>query len=190
MLVQEKLFLLKDDTEVLLKSPKPQDAAAMLEFLKQTSGETEFLIRYPEEVTFTLEDEKEILDRYGASETDFMINAVCEGRIIGNIGVKQVGNSMKVRHRAMLGIAVLRAYWQLGLGRELLAQGIETARGIGYEQMELGVYASNIVARSLYAQLGFEQTGVIPRAFRLKDGSYQDEVQMVLRLADVQEKIS
>lgn len=34
--------------------------------------------------------------------------------------------------------------------------------------------ASNIHARHLYERLGFEQLGIIPSGFRMKDGHYED----------------
>ena len=36
------------------------------------------------------------------------------------------------------------------------------------------VVASNVHARHLYERLGFVQLGVIPKGFRMKDGSYED----------------
>ena len=52
----------------------------------------------------------------------------------------------------------------------------------GYEQIEIGVYENNEAARSLYTQLGYEEAGCMPRAFRLKDGTYIGEIQMVKML--------
>ena len=48
-----------------------------------------------------------------------------------------------------------------------------------FEQLELTVFADNTRAIRLYEKVGFVKTGVLPRAYRLKDGSYHDEVQMV-----------
>ena len=56
---------------------------------------------------------------------------------------------------------------------------IECAKKAGFEQIELGVFADNERARHLYEKMGFKQVGVQPRAFKLKDGTYRDEVQMI-----------
>ena len=48
--------------------------------------------------------------------------------------------------------------------------------------LELEVIDGNDRALRLYERLGFVQTGRTPRAFRYDDGSYRDEIQMVLRL--------
>lgn len=39
----------------MLRNPKETDIPAILEYLNLSSGETDFLIRYPEEITFTYE---------------------------------------------------------------------------------------------------------------------------------------
>lgn len=179
MQIKEGQFELKDGRIVLLKSPDASDAARMITYLKTVSGETEYMIRYPEEVTFTVEEEQALLDRILQSEREFMINAVFEDRVIGNVGITMMGDKYKLRHRASLGIAVIREFWQLGLGRELMHRALYYAKNADYEQIELGVYEDNPIACSLYTQLGFEQTGMIPRAFHLKNGRYVDEVQMI-----------
>lgn len=179
MQIVSKTFTLKDGRDVLLRSPKAEDAAALLAYLKKVSEETDFMIRYPEEVIMTEMDERQFLENISASSTDFMISAVYADKIIGNIGVNVIGDKVKLKHRVAFGIAVLKDYWGLGIGRELLIEAIETAKKNSMEQMELGVFENNPAARSLYGQLDFRETGKIPRAFRLKDGTYIDEIQMV-----------
>lgn len=57
------------------------------------------------------------------------------------------------------------------LVQDCLAQG--KAHGFGVLQFN-AVVATNIHARHLYERLGFKQLGVIPKGFRMKDGSYED----------------
>lgn len=54
----------------------------------------------------------------------------------------------------------------------------KTAEKMGYEQLELGVCEDNERARALYTRLGFEEWGRKKRAYRLKDGTYLDEIVM------------
>ena len=49
MIVRELAFALKDGREALLRSPREEDIPAMLDYLRRSAGETEFLLRYPEE---------------------------------------------------------------------------------------------------------------------------------------------
>lgn len=62
------------------------------------------------------------------------------------------------------------AHWGK-LVQDCLVQG--AAHGFGVLQFN-AVVASNIHARHLYERLGFVQLGVIPKGFRMKDGSYED----------------
>ena len=59
---------------------------------------------------------------------------------------------------------------------------IDQARANGFEQLELGVYSDNSRAIHLYEKFGFERYGIQPRAFKLKDGTYRDEIIMVKML--------
>lgn len=172
-------FQLKNGREVFLRSPEEKDANAMLQYLKMVAEETDFLVRYPEEITKTVEEEAVFLQGQLAAERSFMLSAFDEEQIIGNVSINAVGGQQKLRHRASVGIAVIKEYWGLGLGRQLMVLAEEQAYRCGYEQIELGVYENNEAARSLYTQLGYEKTGRAPHAFRLKDGTYADEIMMV-----------
>ena len=59
---------------------------------------------------------------------------------------------------------------------------IDQTRANGFEQLELEVYSDNSRAIHLYEKFGFERYGIQPRAFKLKDGSYRDEIIMVKML--------
>ena len=96
-------------------------------------------------------------------------------------GVFQIGDRFKGRHRASLGIAVLQEYWNTGLGTTLINGAIDLTRKAGYEQLELGVFSDNSSAIHLYRKIGFQEVGRMPNAFKLPDGSYADEIMMVLQ---------
>ncbi len=57
------------------------------------------------------------------------------------------------------------------LVKDCLVQGKK--HGFGVLQFN-AVVRTNIHARHLYERLGFVQLGVIPKGFRMKDGSYED----------------
>ena len=90
-----------------------------------------------------------------------------------------MSDHFKMRHRASLGISIKKKAWGLGLGKLLMEKALEQAKENGFEQVELGVFEDNPRARHLYEKLGFQEQGRTLRAFRLKDGTYRDEIQMV-----------
>ena len=65
MMYAEKVYSLKDNRVCMLRSAAVSDAAAMVKFLRISNEETYFMLRYPEEITLTEEEEITIL---GAKE--------------------------------------------------------------------------------------------------------------------------
>ena len=61
MRFEERKALPKDGRTCVLRPDSPEYAQEMPGFLRKNSAETEFLLRYPDYVKFTLEGEKEIL---------------------------------------------------------------------------------------------------------------------------------
>ena len=103
--------------------------------------------------------------------------------MIGCVMVLKEGNHIKFRHKAGIGIFILQKYCGIGLGRQLMEYAIENARKTELEQLKLGVFDYNVAEIHLYEKLGFREWGREPHAFKLKDGSYRDEIQMVLFLS-------
>lgn len=173
---------LKNGKTAVLRAAEPDDALEMIDYLKNTAGETPFLLRYPDEADFTEEAERRILQNWLDDPSGIMLNAWVDGRLAGNCALMSKGRQRKLRHRAEIAIAVRKSCWGLGLGSALLNRVLTLAKALGYEQLELEVIDGNDRALRLYERLGFVQTGRTPRAFRYDDGSYRDEIQMVLRL--------
>lgn len=182
MLIAPQTILLKDGRECLLRSPQAEDAAAVLAHLRQTSAETDFMARYPEEITQTVAAEADFLRRQADDPFSYMAAAFVDGQLAANAGVGPVARLEKYRHRAEFGISVKEAYWGLGIGSALLPVVIAAARAAGYRQMELEVVSHNRRAAALYERFGFRPYGERARAFRLRDGSFCSETLMCLPL--------
>ena len=113
---------------------------------------------------------------------NFEVGAFAGEKLVGEFGVAQVRPHIKYRHRAVMGISVRKDHWGCGLGSYLMQLAIDQTRANGFEQLELGVYSDNARAIHLYEKFGFERYGIQPRAFKLKDGTYRDEIIMVKML--------
>lgn len=178
MKFDNKAILLEDGRTCLLRPAHPDDSEQLLEYLKITAAETPFVLRYPDEVTYTLENEREILAQSLENETSAMIVADVDGNIAGNCALSGLGNKRRILHRCSLGIALKKEYWNLGIGTELITYATELAKQIGYEQIELEVVAENERAIHLYQKCGFYEIGKRPHAFKYDDGLYRDELIM------------
>ena len=182
MRYEEKQIVLKNGLECILRNTGPEDAEATLFHLRQTSGETDYISRYPEEVTLTVEEEEAFLEKVLTDSKSLMIAAVVDGKIVANAAFNCVLDTFKYRHRADLGIAVQQEYWDQGIGTAMLAELIKEAEKVGYEQLELEVDCRNEKAVKLYQKLGFRTYGTRERTFKLKDGSYSSFYLMLLPL--------
>lgn len=178
-----KQIQLKDGRWATLRSPVAEDAAAMLEYLKHTSAETEFVIRYPEECTDTIERESAFLQQTLDSDLNQMIACEIDGIIAGNCTIMFHGR-MKTRHRAGVAIAIIQDYWDMGIGSAMFEEMIATARSRGVRQLELEVIQGNSRAMGLYEKFGFRVVAEKPNAIRLKDGTSLSEYIMIRKLED------
>lgn len=180
MEMKKEYLSLKNGKELLIRTPIEDDAESMLEYLCDVSQETHFLIRYVEEISYDVEEEKNFIKNVVQDKNSVMIVA-CDGRrIVGSISIFAIGKFDKVRHRGNLSIAIRKEYCSLGLGRILMNKALVLAKEKGYEQIELGVLSNNTHAIALYKSMGFVECGRIPRAFRLKNGACIDEKLMAL----------
>ncbi len=88
----------------------------MLENFNLTHAETDFLLTYPDESSFTAELESRFLGRKAESANEAELVAVFDGKIVGTAGIDAVGTKYKVAHRAEFGVSVLRERFKGLLG--------------------------------------------------------------------------
>ena len=177
----EKKILLKDGRTAILRSARPEDAAPMVEFMKTTAGETEFLLRYPEECTMDAAGETAFLDGVLKSPNQVMPCCFVEGKLAGN-AMLTMNPHLKTRHRGSVAIGLRREYWGLGIGTALLRELDAIAKARGLEILELDYIEGNDRARRLYEKMGFVEAARVPDAYRLKDGSSRKSILMMKNL--------
>lgn len=175
-------IILKNGKEAWLRNGDATDGRAVYELFNLAHGETDYLLSYPDENSFDLEQESRFLEEKTNSQNEIEIIAIVDDKIVGSAGIESIGTKYKVRHRAEFGISVLQEYWGLGLGKALTKACIECARDAGYAQLELNVVADNERAVKLYQSFGFEEFGRNPRGFNSKVSGYQEVIYMLLQL--------
>ena len=180
MIIREFEFTLKDGRKALIRSPKEEDIQGMLDYLYKSAEETDFILRYPEECSrYTVEGEKELFERMNSSSNEAMLVCIVDGKVAGNCQITW-NNRIKTRHRASVAIALLKDYWNQGIGTRLFQELIRIAEeNENILQMELEFIEGNTRARALYEKMGFRITGVGVNAVRLKDGTLLNEYQMI-----------
>lgn len=180
--IEPKTYPLPSGEVLTIRSLCADDAEELNAFRYKTFCETHFVARYPEECEQDLDALRAGIAGCAESPFDFEVGAFAGEKLVGEIGVGQVRPHIKYRHRAGMGISIVQDYWNCGLGGFLLRLAMEQAKALGFEQLELGVYSDNPRAIHLYEKCGFMRYGVLPHAFKLKDGTYRDEILMVKML--------
>ncbi|MBQ7338006.1 MAG: GNAT family N-acetyltransferase [Clostridia bacterium] len=179
MIIENKQITLKDGRAAILKTPEVGDGAKMLHYITTACGETEFLVRYPEEWEGVTIESEENWIRNGRESADILrISCYVDGEIAGNCEIA-FRSGIKIRHRATIGIAILKKYWGLGIGSAMFDAMIAAAMAHdGTELIDLEFIEGNARARALYEKFGFRIVAVRPNAFKLKDGRSVNEYLM------------
>lgn len=173
-----KTIKLKDDRECVLRNAVKEDGQAVLDNFILTHSQTDFLLSYPDEIKFTLEEEADYMQKKADSENEVEIIAVVDGKVVGSAGIESIGKAYKLIFRSNFGISVDKDYWGLGIGSALTKACIECAKEAGYKQIELDVVAANERAIALYEKFGFVEFGRNPRGFFSRESGWQTVVLM------------
>ena len=172
----------KKGRDVLLRSAEEKDAEALIDYMKITAAETPFLLREPDEISLTIEQEQAFIKAKKNSENELLLIAETGGRHIGNASLMSAGGFKRYHHRCEIAIALYQEYCGLGIGKAMLEMVLDIAKKAGYEQAELEVIANNKPAIALYEKLGFQKYGTFPDNMKYADGSYVDAYWMMKKL--------
>jgi len=177
-----QVITLKNGMECCIRNGDEQDGQAVFDNFNLTHGETDYLLSYPDENSFTAAQESRFLKEKAESEKEIQLVAIVVGAVAGTAGIEAVGTKYKVRHRAEFGISVAKKFWGLGIGQALMTACIECARAAGYIQLELDVVAENTRALSMYQEAGFVEYGRNPKGFHSRVTGFQEVLYMRLEL--------
>ena len=178
-----KEILLKNGKTCLLRTAEECEAEMLLDYLKATSAETPYMVREPEEVRTSVEEEVDFIRRNRENPRALHLLAFVDGKFAGSCSFAPTSERVRMRHRCLMGISLYRESWGMGVGTALMGEILAGAKAAGFEQAELDVVSTNAPAIALYRKMGFETTGSIPHAFKYRDGSYADFLFMVKQLA-------
>lgn len=177
MIFEEKKIVLKNGKTAIVKSPHVADAKKMINYIIKACDEAEYLMRYPEEWNFSGEQEENWVNSLRSSPNAMTITCFVDGEVVGNCEIR-FRSDIKTSHRATIAIAILKDYWNLGIGSAMFKEIIIIAQKRGTEIMELEFIEGNERAKRLYEKFGFQIVSEKPNAFKLKDGSYLKEFYM------------
>jgi RimJ/RimL family protein N-acetyltransferase len=172
---------LKNDVRLTLRRAEPRDAEQLLVFIEQVAAESENITFGPGEFGLSVEEERVFLEKNAEAPGSLYLIAEVAGEIAGTLTFS-TGKRPRLQHAGEFGMTVLRTYWNLGIGSQMLAYLIEWARQSGsIRKINLRVRVDNLPAIHLYEKYGFVQEGRRTREFYLH-GQLVDVYMMGLQL--------
>lgn len=172
--------MLANGQSLCIRPVRLEDAPHLLATFQQLVQETDLLLfTYEEAREYDLQKEQAFIQDYLDHPENLFLVAIVDGQIVGSLSVS-AAPFHKQQHTAEMGIAILRKYWNLGIGRRMI--NLMLRWGAAHPQLEmicLKVFSNNEKAIRLYKHLGFAESGLIEKAIRQPDGSYTNLLHMV-----------
>ena len=165
--------------KIEIKEALPDDANIIIAYTKRIGGESDNLTYGADGLSLTTEQEKAFLQSMKDNKYSVFYCAWRNNELVGTGSISSLKRRMN--HRAELGLSVVKAEWNNGIGSMLMERLIEYARKNGIEIINLEVRSDNTRAIHLYKKYGFKYIGTSP-AFLKIDGKYVDFELMYLDL--------
>ena len=148
-----------------IERARAEDAAPLLDYLRQIGNETDNLSFGEEGLPFTVEQEADYLLTIEHSDNDIMLLAKENGEIIGSASLNRLPRRMS--HRGEISVSVRRSHWNKGVGRALIEKTLLFAREKNFKVIDIEVRSDNAAAIHLYNSIGFEKIGAHPYFFNI-----------------------
>lgn len=165
---------LKNNKALTIREAQPEDAEEILKVLKIIGGESDFLVIDGNGVPMTVEQEKEYLERNLKSFNNKTFIGIVDGKIIATCGLT-ANNRERVKHNVVIGISILKDFWNLGVGTHLMEYMVNYCHVTKeIRNIELEVRADNVHAIRLYEKLGFKYVGKFTDKMKIGDKYYDN----------------
>lgn len=146
--------------EVVLKVAEANDAAAVLELLRQINQETN-VVMIDHLSSLTVADEQDYLHEISLRSDCLVLLAIQGERPVGLVTVTKIDEEANAGE---LGIAVLKQFWSHGIGTMLVDEATHWFENYSsLDHLVLDVFANNQRAVNLYQHTGFVQTSTASR---------------------------
>ncbi|MDG5471463.1 GNAT family N-acetyltransferase [Jeotgalibacillus sp. ET6] len=176
MKVTQKIIKIQGVTYII-RSAVRGDAKQLSDIRVQIDGETQNMDREKGEAFVDADGFAELIQKDTESRRNLFLVAVVQEEIVGYSRCE--GNELKrFAHKVEFGVGVLKDYWGLGIGKNLLAESIHWADLNGVIKFTLNVMESNEKAISLYKKFGFQVEGILKNDKLLDDGEFRNTIVM------------
>jgi len=167
-----------------IRKARLSDAQTILDYLAVIGSESDNLTFGSEGLGYSVEEQTKTIDTIRKSDNSVMLLGFVDNELVsvGNLGGK---SRERMKHYAVLGLSVRKAYWHQGIGIAMMAKLTDFAqKNPVLEIIELEVRSDNRHAIHLYESFGFHQVGIMPKLMKI-DNQYFDTLVMVKEVGNV-----
>lgn len=160
--------IIKDNQKFVIREACVDDAVNLNEFLKTIILETDHFGYESDEFIITDEQQAHTISMFSQADNAILLVATLNDKIVGDLSFR-AGSSKKFNHVGEFGVQVLKDYWNLGIGKELIKYLINWAKeNKSIYKISLRVRADNQNAIYVYKKLGFEEEGILRGEMKCK----------------------
>jgi RimJ/RimL family protein N-acetyltransferase len=155
----------KDGKEVIVRPALPDDGLKLLELKKSYLKDTRTLPLFEYEYKNSIQQEKELIEKYIADSNSMLLVAEHGNNLIGNLDLTG-SHRKKMQHTAMLGMGIANTWQNRKVGSFLIKDALQWAtHNSTLRLVWLEVYSTNAAGIRLYEKCGFENCGLIKDFF-------------------------
>lgn len=178
MAILEPTLLTVNGRRIMLRSARPDDAAALLDLARDAYSTSDYLGAGPDELDPDPAPERIKLAELEANPTWLALIALEDDRPVARLNFRGQAK-LRMAHHGQLGMYVRSDRRGRGLGRAVLSACLDWAAAHPtLETVCLGVMTPNLPALRLYESMGFRREEWRIRQFRLGPGRYVDDLKM------------
>ncbi|GFP75607.1 GNAT family N-acetyltransferase [Clostridium fungisolvens] len=168
---------LKENQNLVIRRALTEDAVELNEFYRNIILETDHFGYEVDEFHITDEQQEHTINMFIQADNAILLVATLNDKIVGNLSFR-AGTSKKFQHVGEFGVQVLKDYWNLGIGKELVQCLINWAKkNETIYKISLRVRADNKNAIHLYKTLGFMEEGIL-KGEMMCNGTLHDLIYM------------
>ena len=162
-------------SDFTIRQATPGDATALVRLAREVGAEPEGWLISTTEWRGTGDERRYLRSLRRSRDAAVFVADTSEG-IVGRLSVGRDPHPAS-SHVADLGLMVAKGHRRRGIGRALLDQAVEWARGAKVSKLELHVFPHNEPAIQLYDAFGFRREGYRQGHYR-RDGDVVDAILM------------
>ena len=177
-IIGDRQYSLKDGETVVIRSVRESDAESYLILGKSIMAEQIYSLTQPEELTLTVDQEREWLKSNIEDGCHLIICAEVNNQIVGQLDFSN-GHRKRNAHTGEFGMGVHKDFRGRGIGSLLVAALIEWAKNNpAIEKVNLCVHQTNDRAIATYKKMGFIVEGKRTKDLKYPGNIYVDTVLM------------